>query len=508
MSAGGATLGLIAVTLILRAIVATQVGLGLGEAYYYSAARHPSLSYFDQPPATAFLGWLALQVGGSTSDLVLRAPMILLFAGATWLTFVLGRRLFGPWAGFWAAFLLNLVPVFTLSTGVFYQPESPLIFCWVATLCLLVPLLLDDPSVRNPRGRWLAAGAMLGLTMLSKYTAIFLVAGVVLFLLTSRDRRRWFTRADPYLAVLVAIACFTPVLAWNAQHDWLSLRWQGARGAAFQGIHLDWLLHNIGGQLIEILPWIWLPLLIEPLRAWRARDEERAPRLLLVCIGFPPVLMFTAVSAYANIGDHFHWAAVGYFTLLIGLGATIDHWVRRVPVRAMAGIGAMTLASVFFIGFLVIQSVSGRFSVGYGSLSRWLAHNDGTIELMDFGALVPAFRERGLLDRPGLFIFADRWYLAGKIDYAFRGKMPFYLFSENDPREYAFFEPSSRAVGQEGILVTQREAIAEIRHDYGSYCSSIDSVGDVPIVRSGKVEWTLLLYRCGKLLKPYPIPYR
>ena len=499
---------LIGITIVLRAIVATKVGLGLGEAYYYSAARHLSLSYFDQPPATAFLAWLAMRLSGTTGDFVLRAPFILLFAGTTWLTYLLGRRLFNPWAGFWAAALINVVPVFTLSTGVFFQPEGPLLFCWAATLYLLAPLMLGDGPVPHARTRWLWAGAMLGLTLLSKYTAVFLGLGVLIFLLVTRDRRRWLRRLDPYLAVVVALLCFTPVLLWNAQHRWISLRWQGGRGTAYHGLHLDWLLHNIGGQLIEILPWIWLLLLAEPFRAWRGPVAERPARLFLLCIGLPPIVLFTVVSAYANIGDHFHWAAVGYFTLLIGLGATIERWVASLHVATLTGVAAMKLASLGFIAFLVVQSVSGMFSVGYGGLSRWLAHNDGTIELMDFGALVPAFRERGLLSRPGLFVFADQWYLAGKIDYAFRGEMPFQLFNSGDPREYAFFESPEPWIGQEGILVTQRKSLDEIRRDYDPYCSSIDTLGNVPISRSGKVEWNLRLYRCVSLTQPYPVLFR
>jgi hypothetical protein len=168
----------------------------------------------------------------------------------------------------------------------------------------------------------------------------------------------------------------------------------------------------------------------------------------------------------------------------------------------------MSLASVAFVGALVVQSVSGKFTTGYGSVSRWLADgNDGSFELMDFGALVPAFRDRGLLDRPGVFVFADRWFIGGKVDYAFKGRLPFLLFDSSDPRQYAFFDSSDRYIGAEGILVTQRDSVQAVRRDFDHYCSSIDSLGSVPIRRSGRVEWTLHLYRCAELLHPYPVPY-
>src|SRR5260221_4592037 len=115
LSAERATLALIAVTLVLRLVAAASVGLGVGESYYFSAALHPAAGYFDQPPLGTLLGTLMLRLTGQVSGLVLRAPFILLFAATTWLIFLIGRKLYGPGAGFWAAVLLNLAPVFSVS---------------------------------------------------------------------------------------------------------------------------------------------------------------------------------------------------------------------------------------------------------------------------------------------------------------------------------------------------------------------------------------------------------
>jgi len=506
LSPKAATAWLIGVTAVLHAVLATSVGLGVGEAYYFGAVRHLSLSYFDQPPAAAFLAWLAVRLAGTTSDFVLRVPFVILFAATTWLTFLIGRRLFGPWAGFWAAVLVNVAPVFSVSTAIFYQPEGPLMLGWAATLYLLAPLVLDEAPVAGAGRKWLAVGVMFGLTLLSKYTAVFLVLGTVLYLLVSGDRHRWLRRREPWLALLAALVCFTPVLLWNARHGWISLRWQGERGVAFHGIRLDWLLKNLGGQMIEIMPWIWLPLVVEPVRAFWGAPPRRAPRVFLACVGTPPILAFTAVAAYGNIGNHFHWAAPGYLTLLIALGATIDRWIARRPLPALAAVGAMVLATVALISAMLFQAVTGRFSEGDGAVARWLKDgNDPTVELMNFDELAPAFRSRGLLGRPDVFVFSDKWYLGGKVDYAFKGTMPFLLLSD-DPREYAFFDSPGRYVGKEGILVSERDS-AEVAREYAPYCSAFGSLGTVPIVRASRAERTLYLYRCAALTRAYPLPY-
>jgi 4-amino-4-deoxy-L-arabinose transferase-like glycosyltransferase len=483
--------------------------LGIGEAYYFGAARHLSLSYFDQPPAAAFLAGLSLRVAGTVDGLVLRAPFILLFAGTTWLMFLIGRRLFGPWQGFWAAVLLNLAPVFTLSTGIFLQPEGPLVFFWLAALYCMAPLLVGTGMVRHANRQWIAAGSMLGVAVIGKYSALFLVLGAGLYLLASGDRRRWLRQPGPYLAAGAASLCFVPVLVWNANHQWISFVWQGSRGANYRGVHFDWLIHNLSGQVLELLPWIWLPLICEPFRAIRGTAADLSARRLLVCVGLPPIVAFTAVSAYAPIGDHFHWGTPGYLTLLIGLGATVHRWLSRGSVVAKFAVGAAVAASVGFMFLVNVQAVTGRFTTGSGAVSHWLAAgNDATIELIDYTQLATAFRGWGLLDRKDVFVFSDRWYLGGKVDYALKGRLPFLLFNSTDPREYAFFDSPNRWVGKEGILVSRRDdAEHEIERDFGAFCPTLEPMGAVPIRRRERVKLTLYVYRCASLVRPYPMPY-
>lgn len=507
VSAATATIVVIVITSVLRIAAASSVGLGIGESYYFGAARHLSLSYFDQPPLAAFLAGMSLRVFGVVNGLVLRVPFIALFAGTTWLIFLVGRRLFGPWPGFWAAVLLNLTPVFALSTGIFVQPEGPLMFFWLAALYLLAPLLLDQP-VKDANRQWLLGGAALGFAMLSKYSALFLGAGAVVYLLGTSAGRNWLRRPGPYLAASAALICFTPVLVWNAEHHWISFLWQGSRGTNYHGVHFDWLLHNVSGQILELLPWFWVMLICEPFRAIR-RGADAPARRLLVCIGLPPIVAFSAVSAYAPIGDHFHWGTPGYLTLMIGLGATVHRWLTRGGGVTRAGLAVLAAASAVFMFLVNLQAVTGQFTPGSNPVSRWLAAgNDATIELIDYHELASAFQRWGLFDRRDLFVFSDRWYVGGKVDYALKGRLPMLLFNSSDPREYAFFDSPARWIGKEGILVSKRDdRDGGVRADFAPYCSTLQPMDSVPIHRRQRVEVTLYVYRCASLTRAYPLPF-
>ena len=90
----------------------------------------------------------------------------------------LGAVLFGDWAGVYAALIMNLSAVFSLSTGGWILPDGPLMFFMLACVLVLVKLLFG-PAPKRSLLWWLAAGALLGLGLLSKYHAVFIVFGVV-----------------------------------------------------------------------------------------------------------------------------------------------------------------------------------------------------------------------------------------------------------------------------------------------------------------------------------------
>ena len=499
-------IGLIAVSAALRLAAASWGGLCYGESYYFAGALHPDLSYFDHPPLSLLLASLSLHLAGLVGRLVLRWPFIVLFAGTTWLLFVIGRRLFGGWPGFYAALLVNLAPVFSLSVGIFLQPDGPLMFFWVACVWCLAHLLLGPPP-RRPLLWWAAAGAMLGLALLSKYQAVLLVVGAGLYVLSRRDQRGWLARPGPYVALVIAAAFFTPVLLWNARHHWVSFAWQSTRGLdELTGLRLDWMLRNIGGQALELLPWVWLALVVELGRSFLRRATPA--RRFIGCLAVVPIVLFTAVTLYAATGQrHFHWGMPGYVLLFLPLGETVHRGLERRRAAFRFSLAITVALSLLFMTGTTTYVATGWLKDG----PAWVAaltggDKDPTLECVDLTNLERAFAERGLLDRHDLFVFSEWWFWAGKIDYGLQGKFAVLVFGA-DPRSFAFFDRSERWVGNNGILVTTRPTVEEVAGHFGSYFARIEPLGPVPVGRRGRHETTLYLYRCEDLKRPYPLPY-
>src|SRR5471030_841540 len=92
---------LIVITFIVRCFIAAYTGLGNGESYYFRGSLHLNLSYFDQPQLFFWLGALSIKIFGLT-NFGIRFGSVLLFAGTTWMMFLVTKKLFNAKAGFWA----------------------------------------------------------------------------------------------------------------------------------------------------------------------------------------------------------------------------------------------------------------------------------------------------------------------------------------------------------------------------------------------------------------------
>src|SRR5262249_21570395 len=150
----------ILVTTALRLAFAASLGLGVDESYMVAAGRVLSLGYYDHPPAAWWLSWCAAHLFGSEAPVVVRLPFIALFALSTWLMYRLGAAVADECAGFWAAVLLNLAPVFGVTTGTWVLPDGPLDCALLAAARCLVQAL-----TRGTVGWWLAAGGCAGLAL-------------------------------------------------------------------------------------------------------------------------------------------------------------------------------------------------------------------------------------------------------------------------------------------------------------------------------------------------------
>ena len=508
VSAEKGVLVIIAVGTLFRIVAGWGIGLGFGESYYFSAALRPSMGYLDQPPLAILTASLSMYLTGAVGPLVIRLPFIIMFALTTWLIFLLGKRLFGPWSGFYAALLFNLSAVFTLTTAIFFQPDGPLMLFWLLSVLCLLKIFFDSP-VEHPYFWWAATGVTLGLTLLSKYHAIFIIFGAGMFAITFRNERHWIWHPGSYMAMVIALIIFSPTIIWNYQNNWISFVWQGSRGLDYQGIRIDWLIRSILGQAVWLLPWIWAPLLWELFKNFR-RGPQSKERWFIAWMAVAPIAFFTLTAAYAPLGYHSHWLAPGYLMLFLSLGDTLHKRLLQGDKKSRQWLVGSLVFTCVALTFVTTHAATGwsRILIPQVLKKKLEKAKDPSVESFDYSTLEAAFTKHGLFEKKDLFVFTNRWFQSGKVDYALKGKRPVLCLNPDDPRSFAFWYKPEEWLGKDGILVSSKKFLNDPASYYGNYFSKIEFLGTVEIPRGKYIEETLYLHYMHNYHTPFPMPYQ
>ena len=336
----------------LRLLAGELLPLSSDEAYYWLWSRHLAAGYYDHPPAIAFVIRAGTLLFGDT-PFGLRVGGILLSFAASWFIWRTAAILLrSEKAGALACLLFNLTLMAAVETMA-ATPDAPSI----AASAALVWTLAKVAETKDGRW-WLAAGLAAGLGLLSKYSALFLGAGTLVWLIASPPMRRWLTSFWPYLGGAAALAIFSPNLWWNAGHDWATFVFQFGR---LGGEHftLRYLAEFLGAQIVLASPFI-LVLGVLGLSAASRRDERRA---LIAAILWPCIIYFTWHSLHDRVQGN--WPCFLYPLLAVaaadamlrpdwtGWRAPLARWSARlaVPVAAVLLLAGYAQALIGVVPF-------------------------------------------------------------------------------------------------------------------------------------------------------------
>lgn len=396
----------------LRLLLAALLGLVPDEAYYWVWSHALAPGYLDAPPMIALWIRAGTALAGENALAVrLLGPLaaalgVVLLADA-------GRALFPAHrgAGLRAALLLSATPL--LGAGaVLATPDTPLLFFWTLTLWALAHV---PPASSQRGGGWfLLAGLAAGCALDAKYTAAFLPLGVLLWLLLCPSRRGWLARPAPWLAALLALAVFAPVIGWNLAHGGASFLKQGGRLGDFAwGRAWQFEAELIGGQIGLASPLIWLLCLAGLVWAARAAWRGDAGAALLLCLTVPAALVFLEHAAGDRVQGN--WPAILYPAAVLAAGVvTGGSWPARLFVPAL-GLGAAFTALVYaqaLWGVLPVPPARDPAALqmaGWPSLARAIGARTDCVVARNYGLA----SELAFYAPPGLRVIAaaPRWAL-------------------------------------------------------------------------------------------------
>ncbi|MDE2062058.1 MAG: glycosyltransferase family 39 protein [Bradyrhizobium sp.] len=306
---------------VLRLVAAAWTPLTFDEAYYWIWSKHLAFGYYDHPPGVALVIRLGTMIAGDT-ELGVRLISILLALPMSFAVFRTAEILFGRRVAANATILLNVTLMAAVGTLI-VTPDSPLLVTSSFVLFFLAKVL------ESGRGAWwLAVGVATGLALASKYTAMFFGPAIVIWLISVPKLRRWFASPWLYLGGLTALAVFSPVILWNADHHWVSFIKQLGRSEVVQ-FKPAFIGELIPTQIAFATPFVFV-LGAMGLYALSRRDGGAlASRALVNAMFWTITLYFLWHSLHARVEAN--WFAPVYPPLAIAAAAAVDVtlWGRR-----------------------------------------------------------------------------------------------------------------------------------------------------------------------------------
>ncbi len=339
----------IGVTAAFRLWLAWWFPMTGDEAYFLHWGEVPALGYYDHPPLVGWLFAALLQL--SHAKLVLRLPAVVLPAliaiGMAWLVRSLARGGPGPESGadaerlgYAAALAWLLVPVQVLN--VMITTDTPLAFFSFLSLAAFALGVQ-----RGSSALFVAAGAALGLAFLSKYFAVMLGLGYLVFTVLVPRPGRWRDLA----IVLAATAPFVLLnAAWNYGHCWANL------------LHNAYNRDTSGGWQKPLVFAALLVYVSSPLLLWQLARGVRAvrqaaasaPVAAIVACAAAPLAVLAAAAPFKTIG--LHWL-LAFMPALFMTGAFALGAARlAASARFVAGFSALHVVLVVAFATLPVET--------------------------------------------------------------------------------------------------------------------------------------------------------
>ena len=342
----------IPIAFAFRLIYAGYRELVPDEAFYWVLSRHLSTGYLDHPPMVAYIIKLGTMLCGP-NELGVRCGAAVLAFGALMVLLSLSRRVIGSErAVVWLGIIWLCSPLFAgLST--IMTPDTPAIFFSMCALACAVAIS-ETLDPRDPSGSaaghaadqyhlrlWFFFGLFTGLAMVSKYTAVLPAGAVTFALLTSPKGRRQFAQPGIWFAGLVALIIFSPVIHWNATHEWASFKFQlhhglddaesitEATGGQRAAIHFISLGKYLLGQIGFFTPIFFVFAIVIALIRWIHYRELSLTHRVLLWSGSLPFLFFGFSAFKSGAPGEANWPAFGYFPMsLLLLDQIARQWKK------------------------------------------------------------------------------------------------------------------------------------------------------------------------------------
>lgn len=299
------------------------------EAHYWEWSRRLDLSYYSKGPLIAYLIKLSTFILGDTNTGVrIFAPLMLTISGLFMysLTYKIvsdikthepqhKKEYLAKLSGMFAAISLHLTPLYAVY-GIVFTIDTPFLLLWVIALYQFLKISEDKSNKRQ----WLLLGVVVGLGLLAKYTMVFFILCVGIYLIVCN--RKALLTPYPYMAVLISLVFFLPVILFNYKHDWVTIKHTLGQANVHEGMTVDlrYFFEFLGSQ-IGILSGVFFVLMIYALIKIKNYIDKKT-LIYILSFSLPIFVFFLIKSLQGKVQAN--WAMPAYIIAIIPMAYIVS----------------------------------------------------------------------------------------------------------------------------------------------------------------------------------------
>lgn len=520
---------LLAISALIRGLLAAWMEFGNDEVYYWTYALYPDWSHFDHPP---MVGWVIQLFSLNLlfdSEFFIRLASVVFMTANTYIIFRIAKELKDDRSGLYAAMLYTASIYAFVITGIFIMPDTPLMLFWLLAIWMAIKYMkvkvpepvegptysktvlryFDKLSTQQPKFL-LLFGLFAGLSMLSKYSGVFLWVGMGLYVLIFN--RKQLKNPYLYLALLISAISCLPILLWNVQYNFVSLRFHGERVGGNR-LNFSTFGTELAGEFVYNNPVVFVLAIIAVIAALRGKTSVVKPaRQFILCIALPMIFVFWLFSLMRPTLPH--WNSPAY-VLLILLSAVYLRDKHDESVKLPKSIIAALSVLVITLVIGVAEIKTGFIPLDKHTEPEMLGRDDFTLDMYGWRQLGEKFADfRAQKIAEGVMseedgIVANQWFPLANLDYYVARPLGMRVMGLGWPEQLHKYlwineERGGFQLGENYWFLSDSRYPKDPKTTYQWFFREIELVGTIEIERCGKPVKNFFVYTCKDLCDQPP----
>ncbi len=491
---------------LLRLIAAATIELGNDEVYYRMYAQYLQYNYFDHPPIVGWLIRLTTLNLWFDNEITIRLGAITASALVTWLFYLMGKKLGTGYTGYIAALIYSITFYGSIISGLFILPDAPQMVFWALGLYLLIDIACYTHINRIKKRKVLLFGVVMGIAMMCKISSAFLWVGFLAYIILYN--RAWLFEPVLYIAGLITIVVFYPVIHWNIENHFITYLYHSKRVDFTEGsFSFSNMVSFWAGQFFYYNPIVFVFMTF----AIKSAIKNALPilnsqkRMLLLC-SLPLIGIAFLICPFKSILPHWTGPAYSGIILLTAIYFTSTFNAIKKHINQIAVSLKWALAFFLFVCTSAVMCINyfpgtlgGKTKPNYGD-------GDFTLDMYGWRDLKNSFQKiikddikKGVMKQPNNII-STQWFTAAHLDYYVAMPSNFNLIALGDTSEihqYAWINNARPQLqyGDDAYCILTSNNNIDIRLALFKYFRYVDSPISVEQKRSNMVCRTIYIWR-------------